>query len=1114
MLAPGGRSMTTEPPILDLKHPLRQFFTRYGYRAARHPVITLVISVIVAAALIIPLPYLYTNGLRNGTSDIPHHVWASAQPYRGHSDIRPDVVMRSFWVHGSYMKALESDVLQSALDIQNELLGPTIDFNPKRLGASLKVDNLPNDLTVDIRDSLHAINGLSNSSWFFHSPLQYWSCSKENIAADTDIITTVNQHSHQATSVNVTLRHSIVFSGKRFEDRRLVAADALVITLVHMLDSPVGRQWEKRAVDLASRNSKRWKLIPPDGRPLESTLYEFRYQPLSTLDNILLAIAYTVCAAVLLRGMSNLRALKSRVGLIFAVFAQIMLSVLSTFAVCGIFKIHLSHLPRAVYPIASLVIRSQNICSLINAVIVTASNRTTAWRMGEAIGQTGHIALANSAQNIIFALIVWLTASQPASTLGIFCAIALGFDFFFLMTFFAAVLSIDVRRTELSDTLNRVSTRCNGCQKSGAASRKSWAEYIFGWGATASLRIAGPTVFFGVVLMACWHLTDTKNPFQGFFEALSATTRPSPSSVLTVDINQARTPTAWLRMQDDETILEVINVVKPGAHSYIARVYEPIILVLEGSDRTPNNSGVRPFLPAAYDFVQHHLASLIVAIIVLVVAVSLLMKYLLWNEPAEVELDERPPDGDLLTIKTLSKGHVLDVVLLTASNDGVIATVSLDRWVRIWDIQKGIYSYIVQDSASDIDPFPVLAMAIDSDSNWLALLSARDKLIMWNIPERRWGPTMLVEMKGRTPAAFFFGEDKTGFINPLVLVRHNGMMTEFHPEANETKQLQICRSPLVSVRPHIEKPTPECANPPPRIITSSRRGCVHVASDLEIGWHSEGLEIPDPDDDLEIKSILPLPLLSSFLAVRDHTVDLIDIFTNKVTHSFPTQPMKVDSLRCVHSARRRPQCGSVGLTYFAIAYTCAETSSCIIQSYLPEKESGIICFRDPWRAGSKTCCLWTETTMRKFVIENPGRWEALQAKQIVGVRKREKIQKANGNTNLSSGPGLRRRGHNSHREDREEDAWEVWSADLDGKSSSVPLCDPTENENYLLVGGLGPMEKAGRNNIIVALGNIVKVITVGKDKSDDVEETYDALFTGVAPIRKKKMSIFTKKKAT
>jgi len=93
-------SRTTEAPVLDPKHPLRSAFTRYGNNAARHPVIALLISVATGVILIYPFPFLYTNDFTNGASNLPHHVWTSAQPLEGDVTARADVVMRSVWVHG------------------------------------------------------------------------------------------------------------------------------------------------------------------------------------------------------------------------------------------------------------------------------------------------------------------------------------------------------------------------------------------------------------------------------------------------------------------------------------------------------------------------------------------------------------------------------------------------------------------------------------------------------------------------------------------------------------------------------------------------------------------------------------------------------------------------------------------------------------------------------------------------------------------------------------------------------------------------------------------------------------------------------------------------------
>lgn len=1021
------------------------------------------------------------------------------------------------------MKALLPNVLETALEIQDELLGPTQNFDPRRDSNSWPPEDSHAELTLEMRDHLHAVNGLSNSSWFFHSPLQYWSCSKQNISKDQDIITTVNEGSRLATSVNVTLRHSIVFSGKRFEDHRLVAADALVVTLVHMLDSPVGRQWEKKAEEIARRKSTKWRLYPPDGRSIGSTLYEFRFQPLTFQDDLFLGIAYSLTAIYFAFSLSKLRALKSRIGLILAVMSQIGVSIMSSFTVCAILKIDLSKIPRETYPLVILTVGLENIFRLINAVIMTPPQASTASRMSDALGQTGHVALAGVTQNLV---ILWMLTKVVSPGVAAFCtfaAIALTFDFFYLLTFFLAVLSVDVRRTELRDSLSRSSSRIPRPSTPDNEPRQTWVDTILRGEAPISTRVAGTVVMVSFVIAAQWHFFDNESIFQTtlrFFRHMRSerqNPRETPVSLLAVDVNQARTPTAWLQMQDHETAHEVIQVIKPTAYSYIARVYDPLVFVLNGSDRTPNRMGVRRFLPAFYDFTRHQTTPFIITVFLLVAAVSLLMNYLLWDETPEDDEDNRPPDEPLLSVKSLS-GHALDIVLLSASSEGIVASVGLDRWIRIWNVRQGGGSYMVRDPESDIDPFPVLAMAIDSDSNWLAILSAKDLVALWNIPERRWGTTMPVSAKGKTPAAFFFGDSPTELINPVILVRHNGLMTELHMESDVRSELRICRTPLVCVRPHIERGLPY--GTAVRIITSSKSGCVHIASKTESGWTSE--EVPcDSEKDSAVLSILPLPILNSFLAIRHHSMELIDTITHRVTHTFETKPIKPNTVRCFHSSRRRPQCGSVGLGSFGIAYTSAESDECIMQFYQPKHEGDTICFRDPYTPGSKTCCLWTETVEQRYSIKNPGDWESLPIGQLVGIRKCDPTFQPieNASRGMNAGSGLRRRGgferqpsHTSSKLDNDDD-WEVWSISARGERTSTLLSQHSGLGNgHLLVGGLGPIEKVGKRSLAVGLGNVVKIITVGNERFDSIDSgSDDGTFVGMKASRRKRSNISRKR---
>lgn len=728
----------------------------------------------------------------------------------------PDVVMRSIWVHGSYMKALRRDVLLAGLEIQDALLGKTIDFDPK-LSAGLGKD-VDHDapLNLEMRDSCHAINGLSEQSWFFHSPLLYWSCSPDAIAEDDDIVSTINESSRRSTSVNVTLRHSIVFSGKRFEDRRLVAADALVITLVHKLDSPVGRQWERQAQALARSSTNPWRMYPRDGRVNNSQVYEFKFQPLSLQDDIFLAIAYSITVAYFLLSLTRLRALKSRFGLMLTVVAQTVISIMGSFTICAILKIDLSRIPREVYPFVVVAVGLENMFRLVNAVIITPPQSKTSARIAEALGKTGPIALAGVGQDLLILYLLSKAVAPGVSAFCIFAAVALIFDYVLLLTFFVAVLSVDVRRTELSDSLEAAKSQRKKLGAKKPKTRNAWISAVLSGKTPISTRIAGTTVMVCFILVLQGHFFDNESLIRTLSRAFQfiSPDHPLPSSTpatrLSVDINQARSPTAWLRMQDHETAREVIHVIKPNTHSYVARVYDPLIFVLDSSDRTPTKAGVRRFLPAAYDFARNQSTIFVVSVLIVVAAVSLLMNYLLWNEEDMSQDDDGTAhkEDPLMAVITLTPGHDLDVVMLSASSEGVVVSVGLDRRIGVWDLRQTDKNHYISPTANELYPFPILAMAIDEQAEWVALLSVTGRLMLWNINDKQWGPSGIIGTESRAPPLFSFKPPKAGAIASLLIVWTSGSLIEvnFYLEsANQIVELRPWEGVISSAKKFVAK---------------------------------------------------------------------------------------------------------------------------------------------------------------------------------------------------------------------------------------------------------------------------------------------------------------------
>ncbi|KAK3299275.1 sterol-sensing domain of SREBP cleavage-activation-domain-containing protein [Chaetomium fimeti] len=985
---------TTEAPVLPPSHPLRRLLTRYGRWVARHVKTVLPLSGAVVFIFLYLVPFLYTVdsvNITNGVSPLPHHVWTDAQPLRDGSDVEPDVVMRSIWVHGSYMKALDRNVLLGALELQDALLGPTTDFNPRQPHSTrvlLDPDADPDaDLDRQQRDAFHISNGLTDQSWFFHSPLQYWSGSAEHIASDQDLVSTVNKKKTQPTFVNTTLRHSIVFSGKRFQERQIVAADALVITLIHRRRSPVARQWVKRLEALAQDATQdgKWQIIPPSGRSTGNQLYQFQFQPMTWYDWAMLVPAYSIPLYYLLYRLSKLRAVKSRVGLMVTMLVQITASIVSSFTVCAIFKVDLSHVPLQTYPFVILAISMENSFRLINAVIVTSSAISISDRIGEAFGATAHIAIASPIQNSLILYGLSKTGSLGVSGFCAFATIATFFDFFYLATFFLAVLSVDVRQRELSE-LEKASLK-RGKTPQGGLPKQPWISgiYPFRLAETAiSTRIAGSIVLIGFVLIAQAHYSsEGSRQWLNQLSNLSwGDAKSTPKSSLLIDIHQARSATSWLRMQDRETAREVIKAIKPWAHSYVALVYDPIIFILKGADRTPDTEESR-FLPAVYDFIHHQIPLFVVSLLTTLAALRLFTNHLIKDQFKDDPGSDHPDDEPLLSVRSLTKGHTLDVAMLAASPGGKLVSVGLDRAIQVWNVPTGSRRPV--QCAAEVpleNPFPVLNLALDDRSKWLALVSWQ-RVFIWNIEEKRWADVKNIDLGGHRPEAVFFVAKVPNVAPTLVLVRRNGMGLELPVAAEDSRDFVICKTPLVWAVSFTGQCNPQQQIPPAAILTVSRKSCVHLVRQQGDGWLSTEVKLEGSMGTRNIHSVLPIPALSKYLIGRPQSVDLVDLDSSTVIHTFQTEMMQPRTLKQISLAPAQQP----GLTSFTLCYTSAETGDLVVDTYLPEVDTDLIPPFCPVESGSHNP--WSQTRKTTKHITNPGVWEALPSGSIIGVHRKQ-----------------------------------------------------------------------------------------------------------------------------
>jgi hypothetical protein len=280
------------------------------------------LTVVVTVLLCYPAIFQTDSSAAAGLRNLPKHVWTSTTELEGE---RPaDVEVRQVWVHGDYMKAIEPRVLRKALGVQIALIGSG--FDQELPGATVQ-DTIP----LEQEGCLTSNHG---RKWGFHSPLMYWNCSLQAIEQDTDLLATINARTHQHSSLNLTLRPSTVFAGKSFANKKLRAADALVITLFDQTQSTLGYAWETRSRQLAQELGSGWSIFPKDGQILRSRLYEFRFKPMTLSDDLLLGGSYLFVALYVIWRMMQLRAVKSKSGLLITICAKVQFLSSYGFVLC------------------------------------------------------------------------------------------------------------------------------------------------------------------------------------------------------------------------------------------------------------------------------------------------------------------------------------------------------------------------------------------------------------------------------------------------------------------------------------------------------------------------------------------------------------------------------------------------------------------------------------------------------------------------------------------------------------------------------------------------------------------------------------------------------------
>ncbi|KAF9960579.1 hypothetical protein BGZ70_008559 [Mortierella alpina] len=184
---------------------------------------------------------------------------------------------------------------------------------------------------------------------------------------------------------------------------------------------------------------------------------EKNIQPRSNIsaEYWLLAMAYFVMFLYISLSVGRVDLVKSKYGLGIAAVATVFVSLLMSIGLCSVFGVTLTLMPWEILPFMIIVVGVENINTLVHAVVETSMDLPVKERVGRGLGSVG-VSITMTLVAELCLLIVGAMTTIPA--VQEFCTFAIAaviMDYLLQMTFFITVISIDIRRLELSDLSSR-----------------------------------------------------------------------------------------------------------------------------------------------------------------------------------------------------------------------------------------------------------------------------------------------------------------------------------------------------------------------------------------------------------------------------------------------------------------------------------------------------------------------------------------------------------------------------------------------------------------------------------------------------------------------------------
>ncbi|KAL5006353.1 hypothetical protein ScPMuIL_015159 [Solemya velum] len=164
-----------------------------------------------------------------------------------------------------------------------------------------------------------------------------------------------------------------------------------------------------------------------------------------------LIVTYLVLLLYLYFSVRKIEMVKSKWGLAFSAVITVVASLLMSVSICTVFGLTPSLNGGEIFPYLVVIIGLENVLVLTKSVVSTPVHLEVKVRIAQGLSKEGWSITKNLLTELLIVLVGFFTFVPAIQEFCLFAVVGLLTDFFLQMVFFATVLSVDIRRMELSD---------------------------------------------------------------------------------------------------------------------------------------------------------------------------------------------------------------------------------------------------------------------------------------------------------------------------------------------------------------------------------------------------------------------------------------------------------------------------------------------------------------------------------------------------------------------------------------------------------------------------------------------------------------------------------------